>query len=215
MSGNAHSDAAAVLLLGICLILCAAWLYGASPASWAIPSWACPAVVAALYLAVALGLERLSPRAAGLWSLMLGGHMLYAALMSLAVQALRPGPADISLALDFALRNAPACLLQVSFVVPAAAGLIWPALAGRPPGTQPQREIVAGATDARQLLTSILVLDSTRGVDPCLALRDLATKARELLAEDGQAPVGRIPELPGEPVEAHVVAEGVNDGESA
>ncbi len=215
MSGNAHSDAAAVLLLGICLILCAAWLYGASPAPWAIPSWACPAAVAIIYLAVALGLERFSPRAASLWVLMLGGHVLYAALMSLAVQALRPGPADINLALDFALRNAPACLLQIAFVVPAAAGLIWPALARRRPGTQPQSEIVAGVTDSRQFLTSVLMLDSTRGVEAHLALRDLAAKARELLAEDGQAPGDRIPESPGEPVEAIVVAEGLNDGKSA
>lgn len=215
MSGNARSDAPAVLLSGICLILCAAWLYGASPAPWAIPYWVCPVAVAAVYLAIALGLERPSPRAAGLWALMMASHLFYAALMSLAVQALRPGPADIHIALDFALRNAPACLLQAAFVVPAVAGLIWPALAGWPFGAQPHRDIVAGVADPRQFLTTVLLLDSTRRVDPRAALRDLAIKARELLAEDGQAPWEPIPKLPGEPQEADTVAEGVNDGESA
>lgn len=200
MHGHAHSDAAAVLLLGICLILGAAWISAAAPAAWGLPLWVCPVAAAIVYLAVALGAERLCLRALALWAIMAACHVLYAALMAVAVQALRPGPAELPALLDFALRNPPAGLLQAAFVIPCALSLLWPAIAGRPTALYACRDALRDVDSPHQFLTAVLVLDSSRATDPRLALRCLASRARELLAQPPESAPETDPSEPRESV---------------
>jgi len=189
------------VLLGIVLFALALNLRTNQPGllELGVPPYAWPAGAGVVYAAAALIYAGFTVQAGLLLVAMAAGHVIYASAMGFAFSVLGDMPPSLSLAgpLEGLVAYPPAVLLQVAFILPAAAVALVPWLRDREPGGFPGEAALAKAGTPAELLHATLSVAAAHGSDVPPALAALASRAQAILLAE-TAPEGETREEAGE-----------------